>query len=83
MESYKKKAHDSQKQIKLLEARNIELQQSLGAQPRGANTLPPPPKSAGGNVTKEGSYLKRHSSGSAGTPSGKTSRPGFLLILPF
>lgn len=64
MESYKKKAHDSQKQIKLLESRNAELQQSIGLH----STLPATKSLGSLNTQKEGSYLRRHSTSSGGTP---------------
>jgi hypothetical protein len=83
MESYKKKATDSVKQIKLLEAKNIELQQLFGSNSNSQATpshLPPPPKSAGGGGNREGgSYLKRHSNGGASTPTNKSSRQGLSL----
>lgn len=86
METYKKKVHESQKQIKLLETKNIELQQSLESHSQ-LTSLPRPPSSKSihgntshsGNVSypKEGSYLKRHSHSShSNTSTEKSPRQG-------
>eukprot|EP00602_Paraphysomonas_sp_CaronLab_P010215 CAMPEP_0185018700 /NCGR_PEP_ID=MMETSP1103-20130426/1368_1 /TAXON_ID=36769 /ORGANISM="Paraphysomonas bandaiensis, Strain Caron Lab Isolate" /LENGTH=1198 /DNA_ID=CAMNT_0027548619 /DNA_START=161 /DNA_END=3757 /DNA_ORIENTATION=- len=58
VESYKKRASESQKQIRSLEARNAELQESLASQAKGC-MLPPPPRQGAADGT--GGYLRRHS----------------------
>lgn len=64
METYKKRAQDSQKEIRKLEVRNTELQSDLARKSSGGVILPPP-KAIGGAVgsgDKDG-YLRRHSTG--------------------
>lgn len=73
MDTYKKKAVDSEKEIRNLEARNAELQSNF-SQKTGVTLLPPPPMSVENTCDKDG-YLRRHSGpGSAKANSKKKSK---------